>query len=113
MEVILSGKASYGTERQFKTSSGQVRWALADRIPYRDDEGNDIARGQISLLDTTENVTLYGDWVVMKGVGNEVKTYNVEDQPLLVKEMSDDSLFLKSDTLFFIEKNGVKQNGQE
>ena len=40
----------------------------------------------------------------MEGVGNEVKTYNIEDQPLLVKEMSDDSLFLKSDTLFFIEQ---------
>ena len=53
MEVILSGKVSCGKIREFRTSTGQTRWAIADRIPYRDDDGN-VAGVIVFAQDITE-----------------------------------------------------------
>ncbi len=126
--VELIGRAYYRDEKQelrsdridynlsddvFETKGAsevldeQGRILKADRI-YRDDLGNDIAESRISLRDTSEDVTLFGDWLIMDGSSSEVKTYNYKDQPLLVKELEKDSLFVKSDTLFFIEKKTEK-----
>ncbi len=40
LEVILTGKPIRGQIREFRTASGQTRWAIADRIPYRDKKGS-------------------------------------------------------------------------
>ncbi|HEG44734.1 MAG TPA: response regulator [Phycisphaerales bacterium] len=52
-QVIDSGEGLFGQLREFKTSQGQVRWAIVDRIPYRNH--NDEIEGVIVFAqDITE-----------------------------------------------------------
>lgn len=53
LRVILTGQPIRGAVRQYETSQGQVRWALADRIPYYDEQGN-IAGVMVFAQDITE-----------------------------------------------------------
>ncbi len=52
-EVVRTGKAMSGQLREYRTSSGQTRWALADRIPFLDDDGN-IAGSIVFAQDITD-----------------------------------------------------------
>jgi PAS domain S-box-containing protein len=53
LAVILSGTPVFGELREFKGPSGEKRWAIADRIPYSDKDGN-IAGVIIFAQDITE-----------------------------------------------------------
>ena len=53
LRVILTGQPIRGQMRQYETAQGQVRWALADRIPYYDEQGN-IAGVMVFAQDITE-----------------------------------------------------------
>lgn len=53
LEVIKSGKPKFGKIREFRTRSGELRWARADRIPYRD-ENNNIIGLIVFAVDITE-----------------------------------------------------------
>lgn len=53
LRVILTGQPICGKMRQYDTAQGQSRWALADRIPYYDDQGN-IAGVMVFAQDITE-----------------------------------------------------------
>jgi len=53
LQVILSGQPLRGQLRQFRTSKGQTRWAMVDRIPYCD-ENNQIAGVIVFAQDVTE-----------------------------------------------------------
>jgi PAS domain S-box-containing protein len=53
LQVILSGQPLREQLRQFLTSQGQIRWAMVDRIPYRD-EDNHIAGVIVFAQDITE-----------------------------------------------------------
>jgi len=53
LRVILTGQPIRGKMRQYETAQGQSRWALADRIPYYDEQGN-IAGVMVFAQDITE-----------------------------------------------------------
>jgi PAS domain S-box-containing protein len=53
LQVILSGQPIRQQLRQFVTPQGQVRWAMVDRIPYRD-ENDTIAGVIVFAQDVTE-----------------------------------------------------------
>jgi len=53
LRVILTGQPIRGQMRQYETAQGQCRWALADRIPYYDEQGN-IAGVMVFAQDITE-----------------------------------------------------------
>jgi PAS domain S-box-containing protein len=39
LEVLRSGQSKLGIEELYQTSSGEKRWVLTDKVPYRDPQG--------------------------------------------------------------------------
>jgi hypothetical protein len=53
MEVISSGQPKLGIMEELETASGEKRWVLTDKIPYRGETGN-ISGVLVFTLDITE-----------------------------------------------------------
>jgi PAS domain S-box-containing protein len=53
LEVIQSGESKLGIEEPLHAASGEKRWLLTDKIPYRDEAGNIVGIVVLSL-DITE-----------------------------------------------------------
>jgi PAS domain S-box-containing protein len=54
LAVINSGKSAYGMIEKYTVPSGEERWALTNKIPYRDEDGN-IIGVVVFVLDITEH----------------------------------------------------------
>jgi len=97
----------YETRGRSEVIDENGRLLQADKL-YRDKEGNDIAQSNVSLRDEKQATTLKGDRLVLNSENSEYKAFNNEGQPLLIKEFDTDSLFLKSDTLFYQNQDSIE-----
>ena len=78
----------------------------ADKL-FRKENGNDIAESNVSLQDEKESTTLFGDRLISDKDKTRYKAFNKVGQPLLIKGFGEDSLFLRSDTLYYFSVDSV------
>jgi lipopolysaccharide assembly outer membrane protein LptD (OstA) len=72
----------------------------ADQVDYQESTGFGLAFGNIVWRDTSENITLYCDSLLYQKSKEYFKAFNkVNERPLMVVLLDNDSLFLSANTL--------------
>ncbi len=99
------------TTDEYETTGGSEVVDEAGRILkaellYRDKQGKDIAQSNVVLTDENEKVSLYSEILKSNNETGSYRAYNTTDsQPLLIKQLNDGNLLLKSDTLSYFKQD--------
>ena len=87
--------------------SGRV---LQAELLYRDANNTDVAEKNVVLYDEEEKMKLYSQILLSQNGSDTYKTFNTDgSQPLLIKELTEKNLFLKSDTLSYEKVDSIEQ----
>ena len=81
---------------------------LKAELLFREPNGVDVAERNVVLKDINQNITLYGDVLKSDSKSDNYLAFNHTDQPLLVKELKDDTFFLKCDTLVYSKTDSTE-----
>lgn len=88
------------TTRGRSLISDPPQFLEANQVDYQESTGFGLAFGDIIWRDTSENITLYSDTLLYQKDKEYFKAYNkINERPLMIVLLDNDSLFLSANTL--------------
>ena len=94
-------KETYLTEGNSTVSDEDI--LLSANQITKDESNRTIAIGNVTFTDTTSNTSVTCQFIELVDSIGLSKAYNSEGQPMLVRQMDDDSLVILADTLFMVQ----------